>query len=129
MSELATQNLATYVYENLLLRIMTGILKKGDVLPSRKQLAEEYNVAEITIRTAVQMLALNSLVSTSQGKGTVVTFDMEHDDNSQFYWNFMSKRAPKTLSGLNSFTQIIRKPAAETLSFASAVFGRSFWKP
>lgn len=92
MSELATQNLATYVYENLLLRIMTGILKKGDVLPSRKQLAEEYNVAEITIRTAIQMLALNSLVSTSQGKGTVVIFDMQHDENSQFYWNFMSKR-------------------------------------
>lgn len=92
MSELATQNLATYVYENLLLRIMTGKFKKGDVLPSRKQLAEEYNVAEITIRTAIQMLALNSIVITSQGKGTVVTFDMQHDENSQFYWNFMSKR-------------------------------------
>ncbi|SDO31280.1 DNA-binding transcriptional regulator, FadR family [Eubacterium maltosivorans] len=92
MSELATQNLATYVYENLLLRIMTGKLKKGDVLPSRKKLAEEYNVAEITVRTAIQMLALNSMVSTSQGKGTVVTFDMQHDENSQFYWSFMSKR-------------------------------------
>ncbi|WP_195267158.1 GntR family transcriptional regulator [Eubacterium sp. 1001713B170207_170306_E7] len=92
MSELAAPNLATYVYENLLLRIMTGKLKKGDVLPSRKQLAEAYNVAEITIRTAIQMLALNNMVITSQGKGTVVTFDMQHDDNSQFYWSFMSKR-------------------------------------
>lgn len=104
MSELVTHNLATYVYENLLLKIMTGKLKKGDVLPSRKQLAEEYNVAEITIRTAIQMLALNSMVVTAQGKGTVVTFDMQHDENSQFYWNFMSKRVGSIVDVMQAIT-------------------------
>lgn len=63
------------VVKELRTRIMTGVYKKGDPLPSEKDLIESMGVSRITVRKAVSMLAQAGLIQTSQGKKSIVIFD------------------------------------------------------
>lgn len=54
-------------------RIAKGIWAPGAMLPSIDKLMAEFNVARITIRQAIQLLALEGLLSPERGRGTFVT--------------------------------------------------------
>lgn len=58
-------------------RIVSGIYKKGDLLPSEKELMEDFNVSRITIRKALSVLADMGFIQTSQGRGSEVLFCTE----------------------------------------------------
>ena len=54
-------------------RIVKGIWKTGDKLPSLEQLGAEFEVARVTVRQAVERLTRDGLVSPQRGRGTFVT--------------------------------------------------------
>ena len=54
-------------------RIVQGVWKKGDKLPSLDELVQEFSVATVTVRQAVDLLARDGLLSPQAGRGTFVT--------------------------------------------------------
>jgi DNA-binding GntR family transcriptional regulator len=53
-------------------QIRTGVLHEGAALPSVPNLAEEYGVARMTIKRAVEILVERELVVVLHGRGTFV---------------------------------------------------------
>jgi GntR family transcriptional regulator len=54
-------------------RILRGLWKPGDKLPSLEILVEEFQVARVTVRQAVDILTREGLLSPQRGRGTFVT--------------------------------------------------------
>ena len=61
-------------------RIVSGIYKKGDLLPSEKELIEDFHVSRITIRKALSVLSDMGFIQTSQGRGSEVLFCTEEKE-------------------------------------------------
>jgi GntR family transcriptional regulator len=57
-------------------RIMRGVYKRGDCLPSEKRLAEEFTVSRFTVREALRRLNDSGLISRQQGARSSVTGTM-----------------------------------------------------
>ncbi len=53
-------------------RIDKGVWKPGDHLPRLEDLMQEFDVARVTVRQAVGLLAQDGLVSVGRGRGTIV---------------------------------------------------------
>ncbi|MGN6502667.1 MAG: GntR family transcriptional regulator [Pseudolysinimonas sp.] len=60
------------VEEDLRFRVLSGVLKQGDQLPSESELCLQYDVSRITIRRAIQELAIEGYLYSVSGKGTFV---------------------------------------------------------
>lgn len=60
------------VEEDLRYRVTSGVLKQGDQLPSESELCVQYDVSRITIRRAIQELAIEGYLYSVSGKGTFV---------------------------------------------------------
>lgn len=54
-------------------KIESGELKPGDQIPIEAELAEQFNVSRITIKSALKLLVDEGLVSRTAGRGTFVT--------------------------------------------------------
>lgn len=54
-------------------QILTGKLKKGDKIPSEKELCQMFGVSRITVRQAISEAINEGLLFTVQGKGTFVS--------------------------------------------------------
>jgi GntR family transcriptional regulator len=54
-------------------RIVKGLWKEGERLPSLEQLVDEFRVARVTVREAMARLERDGLVSPQRGRGTFVT--------------------------------------------------------
>lgn len=54
-------------------RVAKGLWPPGSMLPSIEQLMNEFDVARVTVRQAVALLAEEGLVSPQRGRGTFVT--------------------------------------------------------
>lgn len=54
-------------------RIKRGVWPRGEMVPSIERLMEEFQVARVTVRQAIQLLAREGLLSPQRGRGTVVT--------------------------------------------------------
>ncbi len=63
------------VIQQLKQSILTGHFKRGERLPSERELAEEFQVSRLTIREAIRKLEHNGFIITRQGAagGTYVT--------------------------------------------------------
>lgn len=59
-------------------KILSGVYKKGELLPSEKELIEEYSVSRITVRKTLAILAEMGFVETIQGRGSVVLFELSN---------------------------------------------------
>lgn len=69
---IAKQTLADQVAERLVAMIAEGTLKKGDALPSQRELAREMGISLPAVREAIQRLQMLRVVHTEQGSGMVV---------------------------------------------------------
>lgn len=55
--------------------ILSGRLKKGDLLPSEQKLCEQMGVSRTTIREALRILKERGIIESIKGKGSVVLSD------------------------------------------------------
>lgn len=53
-------------------KIINGIYKIGELIPTETELEKEFNVSKITIRKAIEMLELDGYLVKRSGKGTTV---------------------------------------------------------
>lgn len=76
---------ATYMRRN----IETGVWPVGTRMPSLEMLAENFGVARLTVRQAVQLLVSESLLNSRQGRGTFVSAapPKVHRTNLQTSWS------------------------------------------
>ena len=63
------------VVEQIKNMIVQGIYKKGDLLPSEKELIEMTGVSRITVREALRLLGEAGVIETHKGKGSIVMVD------------------------------------------------------
>ncbi len=61
------------LYQTLLAKIEKGEWKPGELIPTEKELGEQYKISRTTIRQALQQLVLEGYLSRRQGQGTRVT--------------------------------------------------------
>jgi GntR family transcriptional regulator len=54
-------------------RIVRGQWRPGDRLPALEALMEEFDVARVTVRQAIELLSREGLITAQQGRGTFVT--------------------------------------------------------
>jgi DNA-binding FadR family transcriptional regulator len=66
------EKLSRYVFGDLKMKIMDGIIKAGDYLKTEPELCIEYRVSRTTIRDAVSSLENLGFVKRQQGKGVLV---------------------------------------------------------
>lgn len=64
--------LADDVFENFLQKIETNQWQINEIIPSENQLAKEYMVSRVSIRSALQRLQTLQLIITKPGKGSYV---------------------------------------------------------
>ena len=60
-------------------RIARGVWAPGDVVPSIESLMREFDVARVTVRQAIQLMAQEGLLSPQRGRGTFVTAEAGRD--------------------------------------------------
>ena len=66
------QSLTSMLIEAVTERIQSGQYKRGDQLPTEKDLIEEFGVSRTVVREAFSNLKASGLVTTHQGKGAFV---------------------------------------------------------
>ena len=66
------QSLTSMLIEAVTERIQSGQYKRGDQLPTEKDMIEEFGVSRTVVREAIANLKASGLVSTRQGKGAFV---------------------------------------------------------
>lgn len=57
----------------LLTLIKNGQFQEGDLIPTERELGEQFQVSRITVRRAIDELSRKGFLATQQGKGTFVT--------------------------------------------------------
>lgn len=60
------------LYELLRSRIVQGDLMAGEVIPTEKELVEQFNLSRVTVRRALQLLVDEELILRQAGKGSFV---------------------------------------------------------
>ncbi|MGA0559563.1 GntR family transcriptional regulator [Larkinella sp. VNQ87] len=61
-----------YLYESLRQQIIRGDFKSGDLLPSEKDLQNQFRLTQPTIRQALSLLVQDGYIRKHQGKGSIV---------------------------------------------------------
>ena len=75
-------------------QIENGELEPGGKLPNMHELAAQFGVARVTVRQAVQLLATEGFLISSQGRGTYVTQDIPErpHENMRTSWSALVRR-------------------------------------
>jgi DNA-binding GntR family transcriptional regulator len=71
------------IADDLRAAIRTGQLAPGDQLPSTTDLSERYDVARMTVRSALRVLRDEGLVVARQGKGIFVRSTYSSDGDTE----------------------------------------------
>ena len=72
------------IYNDLFMKINSGIWKIGDKIPSENQIAKERNISRVSVRTAIHKLQAQGMIITKPGKGSFVAKNQEDINASQF---------------------------------------------
>ncbi len=67
--------LPTKIAQNMLQRIVSEEFPRGTLLPSERELQDDYQVSRAVVREAIKLLASRKLVTISRGQGSVVASD------------------------------------------------------
>ncbi len=67
--------LPTKIAQSMLQRIVSEEFPRGTLLPSERELQDDYQVSRAVVREAIKLLASRKLVTISRGQGSVVASD------------------------------------------------------
>ena len=74
------------LYDKILIRIVCGVYKAGNRLPSVRDLAAEASVNPNTMQRAFAELERSGLILTQRNSGRVVTEDMTKIQRFRLFW-------------------------------------------
>ncbi|MDO4274233.1 MAG: GntR family transcriptional regulator [Eubacteriales bacterium] len=63
------------LYQSVLTQIYSGVLRRGDIFPSQREICQRYQVGITTVRKVIRMLEQEGVICTSAGKRAIVSFD------------------------------------------------------
>lgn len=126
----------TTLYEQVMDQIRDGIVrgvyKKGDMLPSEKELMQMTGVSRITVREALRALAEAGVIETRQGKGSFVLVDRDSlspdlataEKQTEYFQRFLASTEARLLLEPELARQAARKATPEDLERMEAVLRR-----
>src|ERR1700692_150033 len=88
------------IAHQLMYEIETGIIRKGDKLPSTRTLASDLAVAVLTVDKAYRWLKTRGVVLSHRGKGWTVAVSMETSSEEQHERIKMAKTVDKILDSV-----------------------------
>ncbi len=91
------------IYCDLKNLINNGTLKKGELIPSEKELCNNYKVSRSTIRLALRELEVSELIRRERGRGTFI----ENTIETKFLQNFSSTVDELHNKGVPTTTKIL----------------------
>ncbi len=112
--------LKSQIAEKLIHMISTGLITKGDTLPSERSLSETYHVSRETIRGAIQILAENQLIETIRGTRTRVVKVPDDELLSRIFPDTASLETLKTLQHFDVVTVAEARKVVEIAILRSA---------
>lgn len=84
LHKISNQTLYERVVDQIKNSIVQGVYRKGDMLPSEKELVQMTGVSRITVREALRLLSDSGVIETRQGKGSFVLIDSDGLQKSQY---------------------------------------------
>lgn len=75
MNKLSSSPLYEQVFEQIKNAVRNGTYRKGDLLPSEKELMGLMGVSRVTVRQALKILSDSGIIVTRKGKGSIVAVD------------------------------------------------------
>ena len=102
--------IADVIAQELETRILEGVWKQGDRLPSERDLALELGVSRPSLREAIQKLVSKGLLRTRHGGGTYVTDQLEAPFVDP--WQTMLTGHPMLQSDMLEFREMLESQAA-----------------
>ncbi|MDX2259148.1 MAG: GntR family transcriptional regulator [Hyphomicrobiaceae bacterium] len=105
-----TRSLYLLVYDELAMRISSGVWKPGALLPSEQELAAELSVSIGTVRKALAELEGRHLIERRQGRGTFVV-DQDADRVCERFSNFCNKDG-RRIAGIIKLKSLTLEPAS-----------------
>ena len=103
------------VYHSLCTRIFSGQIKPGEKLPAMLDLADEFHVSIITIRSTFKLLQELGLIRVSRGKEAVVIYDRDNIRSQERLCQWVKNRE----SVINDVFQLTTTILPNSLSFGA----------
>lgn len=95
-------------------QIKSGAWPHGSAIPTLEELAQQFNVARVTVRLAMQMLAKEGLVSSHRGRRSVVTYSSAQDKTPLFMsFDLISPTTPDYLITVISREEVAQEQLGE----------------
>ncbi|MDD5599412.1 MAG: extracellular solute-binding protein [Victivallaceae bacterium] len=88
------------VKSDIINRIASGKLKKGDRLPSERELAEEFGVSRITVVGALRELAEEGVIRKRRGNGSFIDIESLAEDYDDIFSHITGKAAVEITFGI-----------------------------
>ena len=76
-NSISSKKVYEQVIEQIQERILNGELKKGNKLPSERELSEQMNVSRTSIREAIRVLETMGVIESKQGEGNFICTNIE----------------------------------------------------
>lgn len=76
-NSISSKKVYEQVIEQIQERILNGEIKKGDKLPSERELSEQMNVSRTSIREAIRVLETMGVIESKQGEGNFICINIE----------------------------------------------------
>ncbi|EKN66541.1 GntR family transcriptional regulator [Neobacillus bataviensis LMG 21833] len=108
----ASKKLYIQIYHQILSEIQSGSFKKGDKLPTERELCEQFGVSRVPIRQALSALELNGIIYSRQGEGVYVKSDQIAPNLSESAIFFNSISPEDIIEVRMNFEPLIIKLAA-----------------
>lgn len=89
------------LYQQVIQRILDGMIKEGEALPSVRAVAAEYQLNPITISKAYQMLQNEQIVEKHRGKGLFVKIGIQDKIMERERKTFLSVEWPQILKQIS----------------------------
>lgn len=105
------------VYHSLCTRIFSGQIKPGEKLPAMLDLADEFRVSIITIRSTFKLLQELGLIRVSRGKEAVVIYDRENIRSKERLCQWVKNREKV----INDVFQLTATILPNTLAFGATL--------
>lgn len=89
------------LYQTVVKRILDGVLKEGEALPSVRNVAAEYQLNPVTISKAYQMLQDQEIVEKQRGVGLFILEGTKEKILEREREAFLTNEWPKTLQQID----------------------------